>query len=93
MGVSEKYQVAKEYVRESPLFSVCVHTCAHTSVTAQLQCEIVHFSVVWCEGMADGLTEGKYTVGGGIGKEKVKGIGNKGWGGWKRNRCDPLKPT
>lgn len=46
MGVSEKYQVAKEYVRESPLFSVCVHTCAHTSVTAQLQCEIVHFSVV-----------------------------------------------
>lgn len=46
MGVSEKYQVAKEYVRESPLFSVCVHTCAHTSVTAQLQCEIVHFRVV-----------------------------------------------
>lgn len=48
-------------------------------MTAQLQCEIVHFSVVRCEGMADGLKEGKNTVGGGIGKEKVKGIGNKGW--------------
>lgn len=48
-------------------------------MTAQLQCEIVHFSVVRCEGMADGLKEGKHTVGDGIGKEKVKGIGNKGW--------------
>lgn len=46
-------------------------------MTAQLQCEIVHFSVVRCEGMADGLKEGKNTVGGGIGEGKVKGIGNR----------------
>lgn len=28
--ISAKHQVAKEYVHESSLFSVCVHACAHT---------------------------------------------------------------
>lgn len=55
MGISEKYQVAKEYVHESALFLVCVHACAHAHLS-QHSSSVRLYTSVWCwgGGMADG---------------------------------------